>query len=359
MVLCGISSNAMPRFRLNNCWNGPKEWTARWSRTFHPSLSIQLRQLHRWSQEENELIIKMRGDGAPVREISACLPHRTFHATGIQIGKLMARSPELIQRTPQPGKQLDDADYHRITEAKENKHRPSWKHIQETYFPHIPIMTLTRNWHRHRNSRVASPSSSSGAPWTLSEDEQLLRLREAPRVPWTAVMRALPGRSEYSLVGRYRKLRTSITTSPSVPKIGAWTEAETAKVLRLTAHGVQNSDIARAVGRTMPAVVQQKHLLRTSKISAARDLANESRARRLWTSEELERAVTLQASGHDSMHIAQQLNRTWASVEYRLFYMEPSEKALMLENARLRVENEKKEKKVEDVTEEPKLKSRE
>jgi len=104
----------------------------------------------RWTQEEDELILKLRGEGLTAQEISTRLPGRTYASTRMRISKL---AENINRKWTEEEKAL-------AIQLKENGHTTKFIAKQLNRTPGAISTFLSRNWHNDSSLTIPKKNSS-------------------------------------------------------------------------------------------------------------------------------------------------------------------------------------------------------
>ena len=104
----------------------------------------------RWTQEEDELLLKLRGEGLTAREIAVRV-HRTYSATRMRISFL---APDDLSR------KWTEEDKKRAIELKENGHTIKFIAKQLARTPGAISTFLSRNWHNDPSLTIPGKNSA-------------------------------------------------------------------------------------------------------------------------------------------------------------------------------------------------------
>ena len=104
----------------------------------------------RWTQEEDELLLKLRGEGLTAREISVRL-HRSYPATRMRISFL---APDDLSR------KWTEEDKKRAIELKENGHTIKFIAKQLGRTPGAISTFFSRNWHNDPHLTIPGKNSA-------------------------------------------------------------------------------------------------------------------------------------------------------------------------------------------------------
>jgi hypothetical protein len=104
----------------------------------------------RWTTQEDELILKLRGEGFTAREISAKLTDRSYPSTRMRLSKL---AENINRKWTEEEKAL-------AIELKEAGHTTKFVANKLSRTPGAISTFLSRNWHNHPDLTIPGKNSA-------------------------------------------------------------------------------------------------------------------------------------------------------------------------------------------------------
>lgn len=192
----------------------------------------------RWTKEEEDLIIALRNEGKTWHEVRCRLPHRSLSALQSHIYDTLELRKRIKVR---PVKPLTADEAARLQQLR--KQGLSFRKIADC-LTNRTEKDLEQMWYVLRSGdelRSASPR-----PYEPQEDAQILKMRDSMQQPWSAIAKALPGRTKNSISSRYSKLRPP-ATKPKIKHDKPATKVD--EIGRMRARGMTWRAISATFGR--------------------------------------------------------------------------------------------------------------
>ena len=204
-----------------------------------------------WTAEEEEQLMKLRGEGKSWKELEEYFRPRTWRSL---TGKYHRLKGTDTTRNSNPWTAEEDETIFRLRASG-----VSWKEIAKQ-MPGREESTVRSHHYYLVKKRDEAPAIARGKNYTDEEKELMLTVGKMD-IPWREKKRIyFPDRSIKSLKGLYNNIKPE-KESPRE----AWTPEDDDRLIELLKQGDLKMDgIAQSMGRTMPAIGNRVYFLKNS-----------------------------------------------------------------------------------------------